>query len=276
VRFCYCLAAVVCGIFGIASIVSPVPFQTQLQQEVPAYQLANTLRFVEVAEFVYATKNNRLANQEELLGFLGGTDGKRMGAPPLDLANPIPYEFVLTVSQDGKHYQSALKFPPDVNRRLQKCRTAAFSDEHNVVFIGQPADCDDTLADNRVLFHLLPGYRISLAYGIEGGVGGKIWKDNGPAIEFQSVPNMASDLGSVPPNQISWRFEQKIGTNNFECIYVRPDVLLMSISGRLAVQKIRAKVRNQQEIAEVLSTVMSFDPDHGYLIDPSLIDRQPQ
>jgi hypothetical protein len=43
---------------------------------------------------------------------------------------------------DGMHYQITLQRPSDMNDQSTWCRTAAFSDDRGVIFLGQAIDCE--------------------------------------------------------------------------------------------------------------------------------------
>ena len=61
---------------------------------------------------------------------------------PVDLENPSPYELAKTTTLDGMHYQITLQRPSDMNEKSTWCKTAAFSDEKGVIFLGQAIDCE--------------------------------------------------------------------------------------------------------------------------------------
>jgi hypothetical protein len=45
-------------------------------------------------------------------------------------------------SRDGEHYQITLKRLSDMNDKSTWCKTAAFSDDAGVIFLGAALDCD--------------------------------------------------------------------------------------------------------------------------------------
>ena len=59
----------------------------------------------------------------------------------IDLENPKPYELAIATSPDGMHYQITLKRSSDMNDKSTWCRTAAFSDDAGVIFLGAAIDC---------------------------------------------------------------------------------------------------------------------------------------
>jgi hypothetical protein len=60
---------------------------------------------------------------------------------PIDLENPQPYELTVTTSPDGMHYQITLKPQYDPNDKSAWCKTAAFSDDGGLIFLGSALDC---------------------------------------------------------------------------------------------------------------------------------------
>jgi hypothetical protein len=61
---------------------------------------------------------------------------------PINLENPKPYELTITTSADGMHYQITLKRPSDMKDKNTWCRTAAFSDDAGLIFLGSVIDCE--------------------------------------------------------------------------------------------------------------------------------------
>jgi len=81
-----------------------------------------------------------LAAREALLAFLEkkGTLSKSS----IDLENPAPYALAITTASDGMHYQITLQRPSEMNDKNTWCKTAAFSDDLGVIFLGQAIDCE--------------------------------------------------------------------------------------------------------------------------------------
>ena len=129
--------------------------------------------------------------------------------------------------------------------------------------------------DNRIPFRLLPGYKITGYAGWEGDAHGKIWRDNGPTIEYGIDIYGGNAVDSIPKEQQLWREEQWVGVNHFVCVYTRSDELVVTVSER-AIANFRAKIQSQKDLTEVLLTILTLEPEHGYAVDPSMIinDRQ--
>jgi hypothetical protein len=60
---------------------------------------------------------------------------------PIYLESPKRYELAISTSPDGLHYQITLKRPSDVNDKTTWCKTAAFSDDAGLIFLGAAIDC---------------------------------------------------------------------------------------------------------------------------------------
>ena len=132
-------AAMICGLLGI--LVTRVASRPLVngQTEIPTEKLVNALRTLNTAEYSYREKTGRFAHREEMLPFL-----RKEGAPsrsPIDFENPKPYELAITTSPDGMHYQITLQRPSDMNDKTTWCKTAAFSDDRGVIFLGSAIDC---------------------------------------------------------------------------------------------------------------------------------------
>jgi hypothetical protein len=98
------------------------------------------LRTLNTAEMMYRTDNKRFADRDQMLVFL--KQKNLLTKLPLDLENAKPYELAITTSADGLHYQITLQRPSDMNDKSTWCKTAAFSDDRGVIFLGQAIDCE--------------------------------------------------------------------------------------------------------------------------------------
>ena len=114
--------------------------QVNGQNEIATEKLVVTLRLLNTSEYSYRGEHGRFANREELLAFLRQYGYKRNAV--IDLESPKPYELAITTSKDGEHYQITLKRTSDMNDESTWCKTAAFSDDAGVIFLGAALDCD--------------------------------------------------------------------------------------------------------------------------------------
>ena len=164
-----CLA-LLCGLLGILVTAVAIPSQVTGQAEIPTEKLVNALRLLNTEEYSYRHETGRFASRDELLTFLrtkgllsqSPTDlakpkarfvfreemstslptNKPLSDSPIDLENPKPYELRVTTSSDGMHYQITLKRLSDMNDKNSWCRTAAFSDDAGLIFLGSVIDCE--------------------------------------------------------------------------------------------------------------------------------------
>jgi hypothetical protein len=130
---------VLCAFLGVLATGSAIPSQVSGPDQVSNTKLVNALRLLNTQEYVYRQEIGRFASREEMLTFLR-TKGI-LSRSPIDLENPQPYELVVTTSPDGMHYQITLKRPSDMNDKSTWCKTAAFSDDAGVIFLGSALDC---------------------------------------------------------------------------------------------------------------------------------------
>jgi hypothetical protein len=161
-RICLVL---LCGSLGILLTTEAIPSQVTGQAEIPTGKLVNTLRLLNTEEYSYRYETGRFASREELLTFLRAkgllsqpvklakpsqlfASQEETKAPlsesPLDLENPKPYELTITTSSDGMHYQITLKRPSDMKDKNTWCKTAAFSDDAGLIFLGSVIDCESS------------------------------------------------------------------------------------------------------------------------------------
>jgi len=131
--------------FGVTWVTLLCPSLTAIppqdaQTEIPTAKLVTTLRLLTTEEYQYQNENGRFATLEEMLNFLR-KEGC-LAKAPIDLENPKPYELTITTSVDGKHYQITLKRPSEMNDESTWCKTAAFSDDRGVIFLGAALDCE--------------------------------------------------------------------------------------------------------------------------------------
>ena len=130
--------ALFCGLLVVTGVaISP---QVNGQTEIPTGELVGVLRTLNTAQVVYHTGTGRFASREEIVTFLG-TQGI-LSQLPIDLENPKPYELAITTSPDGMHYQITLKRKSDMNDKSTWCKTAVFSDDAGVIFLGTGLGCE--------------------------------------------------------------------------------------------------------------------------------------
>jgi hypothetical protein len=85
-----------------------------------------------------------------------------------------------------------------------------------------------------------------------------------------------NDADLVPKEQVLWREQQKIGEKDFAFVYTRSGELVVTVHSKMPGANIRAKVHNQQELTEALLMILTYDPVHGFRVDPSMIIDEPE
>ena len=129
-----------CGLLGIPLMGVAIPPQVNGQAEISNGKLVNALRLLNTQEYEYQHERGRFATLQEMLSFLRTKD--ILSKAPIDLENPKPYELVITTSPDGMHYQITLKPTADPNGKNAVCRTAAFSDDSGLIYLGSVIGCE--------------------------------------------------------------------------------------------------------------------------------------
>jgi len=124
------------GILVMAVASSP---RVSGEAEIPSEKLVNTIRLLNTQEYKYRQEAGRFATREELLTFLRKKN--LLSKSPIYLESPKRYELAISTSPDGLHYQITLKRPSDVNDKTTWCKTAAFSDDAGLIFLGAAIDC---------------------------------------------------------------------------------------------------------------------------------------
>jgi len=113
--------------------------ETASESGIPTTKLVTTMRLLNTQQMNYRNENHRFASLDELVAFL--RQKNMLGKSPIDLENPAPYQVQITTNPDATHYQITIQRPADVNDKATWCRTAAFSDDGGVIYLGQAIDC---------------------------------------------------------------------------------------------------------------------------------------
>lgn len=135
------ILTLLCGLLGIGLTVRAISRQVAGQPEITTMKLVAAIRILNTAEYTFrdSGETGRFADRDALLAFLQKKSA--LSRSPIDLENPQPYELAITTSSDGTHYQITLQRPSDMNDKTTYCKTAAFSDDRGVIFLGQAIDC---------------------------------------------------------------------------------------------------------------------------------------
>jgi hypothetical protein len=122
-------------------------------------------------------------------------------------------------------------------------------------------------------FAMLPDYKVEVYQRIEGGYAGKVWKRGGITMWYGQGVDSGVDTDSVKTQDILWKQEQVINKRKVQCLYTKTHELVVSFP--LLAANFRAKARTQQELADMLLMVATFDLD-GYPIDPASLVPTPK
>lgn len=115
--------------------------QVSAGPEISTEKLVGAIRLLNTHEVSYRHENGRYADRGQMLIFL--RQNGLLSESPVALENPNPYELAITTSSDGMHYQVTLQRPSEMNDKSTWCRTAAFSDDKGIIFLGQALDCEE-------------------------------------------------------------------------------------------------------------------------------------
>jgi hypothetical protein len=120
---------------------------------------------------------------------------------------------------------------------------------------------------SRSPFLLLPNYKLDVRAGFEGDYSGTVWTPDGLSIEYDVDIDAPRVVDAIEMSQIAWRLRQTLNGRSFDCIYTKSDEFVIT-SPDAPPANLRAKIRSRQELAEMLLMALSFDPNHGYAVDP--------
>jgi hypothetical protein len=130
--------------------------------------------------------------------------------------------------------------------------------------------CQETpkTPQTKFLLKLLPPYRLELRTGFEANENGRIWADKQLQIDFAVGMYFGSDADRVNPKEVLWRREQLINGKTMICVFTTSHELVVSFPRDQA--NFRAKIQNEQALADMLLMVATYNPE-GYPVDPSLL-----
>jgi hypothetical protein len=116
-------------------------------------------------------------------------------------------------------------------------------------------------------FQLLSGYKIEIRGGIEGEVGGRVWKPGGLAIDWSDdVHSGGAITDEIQQNDVLWRLELRPGATIL--VRTRHDRVALSIGTRI---NFSATIHNDQELAEMLLMCLTYDFQKGFEVPPDSI-----
>jgi hypothetical protein len=118
------------------------------------------------------------------------------------------------------------------------------------------------------VLHLLPGYKVDVFWGIDSW-SAKISKEGSITIELFQGLHVGVDADAVDKKDVAWREEQVVNGQQVICVYTKSNDLVVSIP-QLAVN-FRGHTRNQQDLTEMLLMVLTYEPTHGYPVEPGTV-----
>jgi hypothetical protein len=106
--------------------------------------LVDWMRSINTLQVEFNMVNHHFAAGDELRAF--AREGKRDGsavmvAKELSASSMAPYTLQITTSADGLHYQATIRRPSDMHEQATSCKTAVFSDDSGLVYLGQNIGC---------------------------------------------------------------------------------------------------------------------------------------
>jgi len=104
--------------------------------------------------------------------------------------------------------------------------------------------------------------------------GGAIWKVGGLKIEWDSGLHVGVAADLVDKKDVAWRENQVINGQQVICVYTRSNDLIVSFPRLVA--NFQGHIQHQQDLAEMLLMIMTFEPTHGYAVESGAIVPIPQ
>jgi hypothetical protein len=133
---------------------------------------------------------------------------------------------------------------------------------------------DRTKGEARIFpVELLPGYRVETRSGIDTW-GATIWKDGGAKIEMYQGLHVGIAADLVKAEDVAWREEQVVNGQRVICAYTKSNDLVVSIPRQIV--NFQSQIRDQQDLTEMLLMVLTYEPTHGYSVEPGTVVRAPQ
>jgi hypothetical protein len=113
------------------------------EKEVKPETLVGWMRSINTLQVEFNLVKHRFATADELLPFAkaGKSGSATVVAKELPPASIAPYTLQITTSTDGQHYLATIRRPSDMNQKTTWCKTAVFSDESGLIYLGQNIGC---------------------------------------------------------------------------------------------------------------------------------------
>jgi hypothetical protein len=120
---------------------------------------------------------------------------------------------------------------------------------------------------------LLPEYKVVASAGIDTW-GATISKEGGVKIELYQGLHVGVAADSVETKDVAWREEQVVNGQQVICVYTKSNDLVISIPKLIA--NFQSHIRSQQDLADMLLMVLTYEPTHGYPVEPGTVVVTPR
>jgi hypothetical protein len=123
------------------------------EKDVNPEKLVNWMCSINTLQFEFKEANHKFATSDELRAFAAKptTSSAVVVTKELTPSAMAPYALQVTTSGDGTHYLATIKRPSDMHNKATWCKTAVFSDDSGLIYIGQNIGCSG--ADKLVSFN---------------------------------------------------------------------------------------------------------------------------
>jgi hypothetical protein len=113
------------------------------EKEISPEQLVHFMRAVNTLQIEFKAANHKFANTDELLAAAKTQtpNGVLAFAKELTPSVLVPYSLQVTPSENGAHYLATIKRPSDMHNEATWCKTAVFSDDSGLIYLGQNIGC---------------------------------------------------------------------------------------------------------------------------------------
>jgi len=124
-------------------------------------------------------------------------------------------------------------------------------------------------AASRFDIKMLPGYRLQILPGLDT-IGARIFRPGGLSIDFASGEHLQKKADELPSSKVYWKTKQTINGRLLTCAYTRSGYLVATFDDAFVVD-FEARIRNKQELTEMLLMIATYEPLKGYPVDPGAV-----
>ncbi len=112
------------------------------EKEVSTDKLVNWMREINTRQAEFQMANKKYADAAQLRAF---AQERQHPVLTTELAPSAlaPYTLEINVSADGAHYLATIKRPSDMKDKSTWCKTAVFSDDSGLIYVGKNIGCSD-------------------------------------------------------------------------------------------------------------------------------------